>query len=122
MTPTSPTTCPSSTSRASTTRRRTPSTFFAVNRHATEALELNVDLKGFGAARVIDHQVMTHADLKIANSLGEPERRCTEAGSGMAVDGGTLTGKPAALLVPDDPRAARLIESPPALRRTHGRD
>ena len=69
-------------------------TFFAVNRHASEQLELSVDLLGFGgAARVIDHQVVTHADLKIANTLANQNAVAPKAGSGVAVDGGRLTGK-----------------------------
>ncbi|RYE10503.1 MAG: alpha-N-arabinofuranosidase [Hyphomicrobiales bacterium] len=69
-------------------------TFFAVNRHATDALELSLDLKGFGgSARVIDHQVITHADLKIANTLGNQNAVAPKAGSGIAVDGSTLSGK-----------------------------
>ena len=68
--------------------------FFAVNRHASETLELSVDLLGFGGtARVIDHQVVTHADLKIANTLGNQNAVAPKAGSGVAVDGGRLTGK-----------------------------
>jgi alpha-N-arabinofuranosidase len=68
--------------------------FFAVNRHATESLELAIDLKGFGgAARVIDHQVMTHPNLRAVNSLGDQNAVVPKAGSGIAVDGGSLTGK-----------------------------
>ena len=67
--------------------------FFAVNRHASEALELSIDLKGFGTARVIDHQVMTHADLKVANTLKDQNAVTPRAGSGVTVDGGTLSGK-----------------------------
>jgi len=68
--------------------------FFAVNRHATESLELSIDLKGFGgAARVIDHQVMTHPNLRAVNSLGDQNAVVPKAGSGIAVDGGSLTGK-----------------------------
>jgi alpha-N-arabinofuranosidase len=68
--------------------------FFAVNRHPSESLDLSIDLKGFGGkARVIDHQVLTHADLKIANTLGNQNAVLPKAGSGVAVDGETLTGK-----------------------------
>ncbi|MEO7222440.1 MAG: alpha-N-arabinofuranosidase [Devosia sp.] len=68
--------------------------FFAVNRHASESLELSIDLLGFGGtARVIDHQVVAHADLKIANTLANQNAVAPKAGSGMVVDGGRLTGK-----------------------------
>ena len=59
----------------------------------TESLELNLDLHGFGTARVIDHQVMTNADLRAVNSLKQQNAVAPKAGSGLAVDGGTLTGK-----------------------------
>ncbi len=69
-------------------------TFFAVNRHASEALELSVDLLGFGGSpRVIDHQVITHADLKVANTLQNQNAVSPKAGSGVTADGGTLSGK-----------------------------
>jgi alpha-N-arabinofuranosidase len=69
-------------------------TFFAVNRHATEALELSVDLLGFGGtARVIDHQIITHTDLKIANTLGNQNAVAPRLGTGIAVDGHRLSGK-----------------------------
>jgi alpha-N-arabinofuranosidase len=67
--------------------------FFAVNRHPTETLDLSVDLKGFGNGRVIDHQVITHPNLKIANTLKDQNAVGPKAGSGTAIDGGTLTGK-----------------------------
>jgi alpha-L-arabinofuranosidase len=68
-------------------------TFFAINRHATEALDLAVDLRGFGAtARVIDHQIITHADLKTANTLSNPNAVTPKRGSGIAVDGNALSG------------------------------
>jgi alpha-N-arabinofuranosidase len=67
--------------------------FFAVNRHATDELELNIDLRGFGAAKVIDHQVMTHADLRMVNSLGNQNAVAPRTGSGISVDGTTLSGK-----------------------------
>ena len=34
-------------------------TFFVVNRHAGETIDLDVDLHGFGAATIADCQVMT---------------------------------------------------------------
>lgn len=69
-------------------------TFFAINRNPSEALELSVDLHGFGGkARVIDQQVITHADLKIANTLTNQNAVAPKAGSAVTVDGDRLTGK-----------------------------
>ena len=67
--------------------------FFAVNRHATDSLDLSIDLHGFGTARVIDHQVMTHADLRAVNNLGNQNAVLPKQGSGVAVDGNRLTGR-----------------------------
>jgi alpha-N-arabinofuranosidase len=68
-------------------------TLFAVNRHATDDAEIAVNLQGFGNARVIDHQVMTHRDLRAVNGLKSQNDVVPKAGSGLKVDGGTLTGK-----------------------------
>jgi len=67
-------------------------TFFAVNRHPTQTLKLDLALQGFGArAMVIDHQVMTHADLKATNNLIAPDTVVPRAGSGAKVADGALT-------------------------------
>ena len=68
-------------------------TFFAVNRHASEALEATISLQGFGAARVIDHQVIAHADLEAVNTLSEPGKVGPKAGSGVALDEGFMKAK-----------------------------
>jgi alpha-L-arabinofuranosidase len=39
-------------------------TFFAVNRHGGEGIDLDVSLQGFGAAAIADHQVMAGIDLE----------------------------------------------------------
>jgi alpha-N-arabinofuranosidase len=57
-------------------------TFFAVNRHARDALDVEVALQGFAAARVIDHQVMTSADLEAVNTLKKPLAVSPQKGSG----------------------------------------
>lgn len=69
-------------------------TFFAVNRHASEALDLSIDLKGFGGAgRVIDHQALTHSDLRAVNGLTSQNNVAPKAGTGIVVDGANVTGK-----------------------------
>ena len=68
-------------------------TFFAVNRHPTETLDVAVSLQGFGAARVIDHQVMTHADLEAVNTMSQPDKIAPKAGSGVVVDDGVVMAK-----------------------------
>ena len=66
-------------------------TFFAVNRHPTETLEVEVDLQGFGEASIIDHQVMTHADLRAVNTADNQHEVAPSKGSGAAIDGTRLT-------------------------------
>jgi alpha-N-arabinofuranosidase len=67
-------------------------TFFAVNRHPDEALVLNLSLLGFGdRAAIMDHQVMTHANLRATNTLGSPDTVVPRTGTGAVVEDGTLT-------------------------------
>jgi alpha-N-arabinofuranosidase len=66
-------------------------TFFAVNRHADEAIELELSLEGFGAASLADHQVMTHADLCAVNSPENPGNVVPKPGSGAVVSEGKLS-------------------------------
>lgn len=68
-------------------------TFFAVNRHASETIDMSVSLQGFGSASIIDHQVMTHADLRAANTLQNQAEVAPRKGSGAQVDGAELTAK-----------------------------
>ena len=68
-------------------------TFFAVNRHGEEALDLALDLQGFGAARLIDHQVMAGASLEATNTRENPDAVTPRKGSRAAVSDNTLTAK-----------------------------
>ncbi len=65
-------------------------TFFAVNRHATEAIDLNVALVGFSGRRVSEHQVMTHASLEAVNTAEDIGAVVPRRGSGASLDDGTL--------------------------------
>ena len=49
-------------------------TIFAVNRGQTEALPLEVDLRGLSLTRVVGHSVLADADPDARNTLQEPER------------------------------------------------
>jgi alpha-N-arabinofuranosidase len=66
-------------------------TFFAVNRHPTETLELDLALHGFDAGKVIDHQVMTHSNLEAVNSLKDQMAVVPKKGTGAKVADGRLT-------------------------------
>jgi alpha-N-arabinofuranosidase len=68
-------------------------TFFAVNRHATDKLPVNVSLQGFGKAKVIDHQVMTHSMLEAVNTATNQSNVAPQKGKGADVEGGTLSFK-----------------------------
>ncbi|MBN9315756.1 MAG: alpha-N-arabinofuranosidase [Devosia sp.] len=67
--------------------------FFAVNRHATESIDVDLSLEGFGAASVIDHQVMTHRDLRAVNTAANQNNVVPVKGSGAKVDGKLLSVK-----------------------------
>jgi alpha-N-arabinofuranosidase len=66
-------------------------TFFAVNRHPSESIAVDVSLLGFENARVIDHKVIAHPDLEAVNSPQKPNEVAPRDGSGAKVDGNTLT-------------------------------
>jgi alpha-N-arabinofuranosidase len=68
-------------------------TFFAVNRHGTESVDVEVSLEGFGPASVIDHQVMTHANLRAVNTGADPNQVAPSKGTGAKVDGKVLSVK-----------------------------
>jgi HTH-like domain/Alpha-L-arabinofuranosidase C-terminal domain len=68
-------------------------TFFAVNRHASKSLDLELDLQGFGNARIADHQVMTNADLEAVNTSSGPLAVAPKEGSGPEVRDERLTAK-----------------------------
>lgn len=49
-------------------------TVFAVNRHLTDELDLQVDLRSFGEVKVLEHLVLEHEDLKAVNTLEQPQQ------------------------------------------------
>ena len=68
-------------------------TLFAVNRHGSESLDLSVSLQGFGEAKVLDHQVMTHKDLEAVNTAANPDAVVPKKGTGATVKDGLLTAR-----------------------------
>jgi alpha-N-arabinofuranosidase len=66
-------------------------TFFAVNRHGTETLEAEVSIEGFGAAGIVDHQIIRHDDLEAVNTADNPDNVRPEKGKGASVADGKLT-------------------------------
>ena len=65
-------------------------TFFLINRHADETIDADVALQGFGAARLIDHQVIDHDDLEAVNTAACPDNVKPAAGQGARVAEGRL--------------------------------
>ena len=64
-------------------------TFFIVNRHQTEAIELDLALEGFGDRKVIMDKVMEGHDLRAVNGPGD-EAIEPRDGSGASVTGSRL--------------------------------
>jgi alpha-N-arabinofuranosidase len=62
-------------------------TVFAVNRHLEEQLPLEVDLRSFGACRLIEHIVLQNDDLKAVNTEKNPDMVKPHNGGNAAVDG-----------------------------------
>jgi alpha-L-arabinofuranosidase len=65
-------------------------TFFLVNRHGSEAIDLDVSLQGFTGRAVIDHQVMTHADLEAVNTAANQGNVGPHRGAGADLGEGKL--------------------------------
>ena len=69
----------------------------------TESIDLDVSLNGYAVDAVIDHQVMTHANLEAVNTAKAPNNVVPKKGKGARIADGRLRAKLAALFVPDDP-------------------
>jgi alpha-N-arabinofuranosidase len=65
--------------------------FFLVNRHTSESIETEVSLQGFAGGTVIDHQVMTHPNLKAVNTARNQDEVKPKKGEGAKVEGGKLS-------------------------------
>ncbi|MFG2472291.1 alpha-N-arabinofuranosidase [Streptomyces canus] len=66
-------------------------TVFAVNRGQSDALPLEIDLRGFDdLTRVVEHSVLCDPDPDAHNTLAEPERVTPTAADGTVLTGGTL--------------------------------
>jgi alpha-N-arabinofuranosidase len=67
-------------------------TIFAVNRHLSEGLELEADVRSFDGYRLVEHIVLEHNDLKAVNKAGEKNVKPHKGGN-AAVNGGILSAK-----------------------------
>ncbi|MBD9641362.1 alpha-N-arabinofuranosidase [Ensifer sp. ENS07] len=67
-------------------------TLFILNRHLTEAADLNLQLTGFSAATLIEHFVMggQGQDIRLANTSENPNRIKPRNGEGVGVEDGSV--------------------------------
>jgi alpha-N-arabinofuranosidase len=66
-------------------------TFFAVNRHGSQSIDLEASLYDFVGASITDHRVMASASLETANTLHNPSAITPKKGNGAQVRDGLLT-------------------------------
>ncbi len=83
-------------------------TVFAVNRSLEEPLVLEGDARAFADYRVVEHILLTHPDMKAANSPDRPDEIVPRPGGDAALEGGRLT----ASLPPASWNVIRLKKSP----------
>jgi alpha-N-arabinofuranosidase len=68
-------------------------TFFMVNRHPDEALQLDIDMAGFAPSAIAEHIVIDDEDLQATNTAAAPGRVAPKRGKGVAVRDGRIRGK-----------------------------
>ena len=68
-------------------------TFFAVNRHGGETLDVEISLQGFGDAKILDCQGIESADLEAVNSLKNPDAVTPKKEARASVDGNALSAR-----------------------------
>jgi alpha-N-arabinofuranosidase len=66
-------------------------TIFAVNRHLSESLSFEIDLRSFGAFQLIEHIVLENDDLKASNTAANPDNvKPHTAGNAAITDNGKI--------------------------------
>ena len=68
-------------------------TFFLVNRHPDEAINLDIGLAGFSAKSIGEHIVIAHPDLRAVNTAKAPNTVVPKPGKGLAVKDGAIKGR-----------------------------
>ncbi|MEI6501854.1 MAG: alpha-N-arabinofuranosidase, partial [Armatimonadota bacterium] len=66
-------------------------TLFALNRSLDEPLQVEADLRAFGALQVAECSTLIHSDLKAVNTKEQPSNVAPQALSGASVEAGQLT-------------------------------
>jgi alpha-N-arabinofuranosidase len=68
--------------------------FFIVNRSdAPVAADFSIEGFGDAAPVIVEHQVMTHADLRAVNSAAHPDNVAPKKGEGARIEGGRLSAE-----------------------------
>lgn len=68
-------------------------TFFLVNRHPKEALDLDIGMAGYKAKAIAEHIVIAHRDLDATNTARAQNRVVPAKGKGLGVRDGAVKGK-----------------------------
>jgi len=68
-------------------------TFFAVNRNASEPIDMEISLQGFGSARVVDHWEMTNTKLEAVNTLKAQSAVAPKKATNAGVEDGVLLAR-----------------------------
>ena len=66
-------------------------TVFAVNKNLEEDMEITCDLRQFPGYKVVEHQMLTHKDLKAVNTEKKPENVAPASYNGSRIEKGILT-------------------------------
>jgi alpha-L-arabinofuranosidase len=65
-------------------------TFFAINRHGTEAMEINLDMERFGTAKSVEHTLIKHDDLEAKNTRDNPDNVKPRKTENAKLEGNTV--------------------------------
>ncbi|MBW5447185.1 alpha-N-arabinofuranosidase [Cohnella sp. CFH 77786] len=68
-------------------------TLFAVNRHLSETLDLDVNFGSFGNVRLVEHIVLEHENIKAANTKSRPQEVLPHANGMTRIDGGKVESR-----------------------------
>jgi alpha-L-arabinofuranosidase len=66
---------------------------FVVNRDPSSALDLGIDLGGFGGLELVEALTLHHEDPYAANSADAPDTVAPQENTSIALEGGRLTGE-----------------------------
>lgn len=68
-------------------------TFFMVNRHADQAIALDISMAGFAPTTIAQHITMDDPDLQAINTAKSPDRIAPKRGKGFGLQDGAIKGR-----------------------------